>query len=151
MAEPADLQDGGTALEALDVADPREERCLRSVDANGAGDRDLARRARRQRVFDDLSAAQIGQLCVGEAQRRRQHSAHVGLDAGFLRRRAAGEQQTHEHRSPPGHRLNVTAPALARRSRYSATASSASGSNSALTASRISLTVRVPSTKFAIS
>ncbi len=101
---------------------------------------------------DDLAVLQVRQLPVGESERTSQHRPDFRLDADPLRGRD-GRATDHEREQSRAsdHRLNVMAPALARRSRYSATALRSNGSNSALTASRMSLTVRALLTKFAIS
>src|SRR5207249_7709689 len=59
IAEPADLQDLRSALEALDVAHASDERILRRVDPDPAGNRDLAGCLRIDRVLDDLVALEV--------------------------------------------------------------------------------------------
>ena len=129
----------------------RQELCFRRVDPDGAYDANLARRGAVQTVSDDFASLQIGQIAGREPQVTRQDAADRDVDVRVCR----GEQRRVDARqgddAQEAHRLNVIAPALASRSRYSATAARSIGSNSALTASRISRTVLTPSTKFTIS
>ena len=92
---------------------------------NGAGDGDFPGPRRRQAVLDDAAAPQMRR-----ARRRRSRSGPVStartstMGADLLRRRYTSGSRaamTETPRAVP-HRLNVTAPARASRSRYSATA-----------------------------
>ena len=138
IAEAPDLENAGIALEAHDVARDGEKARFRRVNARRAGDAEFAGRARVEIVLDRSIALQIRDLASREFQVTREDRANRRID-----RCHCGDERQHRNRAT--HRLNVTAPAFASRSMYSRTAVSSSGSNSALTASRMSPIVRVPS------
>src|SRR5437763_1561630 len=80
IAEAPDLDDVGTALELLDVANARDECIGARGDASGADHRDLAGRRGIEGSLDDAAALEIADVGRGELEIAAEQAANVRRD-----------------------------------------------------------------------